>query len=244
MVRAKLYTLSISNPGHSARLMLERKGVETRVVELLPGMHPLLLWALRFRRGTVPALVLDGRRVEGSLAIAAALEATVPSPPLYPADPRRRAAVADAERWGEAELQAVPRRIIRHALAHDRELRTWFAGEICRFPLPRATSLAIAPVAALMGARVGAREARARADLVALPATLDRVDALLADGTLGGAEPNAADFQIAPSVRLLLASADLAPVVAGRPCEAWARGLLPEFPALPRSRAIAALGRP
>ena len=39
--------------------------------------------------------------------------------------------------------------------------------------------------------------------LEALPAQLDRVDALLAEGVIGGERPNAADFQVAPSVRLM-----------------------------------------
>ena len=44
----------------------------------------------------------------------------------------------------------------------------------------------------------------AKACLEALPGQLDRVDALLAEGVIGGERPNAADFQIAPSVRLML----------------------------------------
>ena len=48
-----------------------------------------------------------------------------------------------------------------------------------------------------------------RADIDRLPELLDRVDALIADGTIGGAEPNAADFQILASVRVLLEFEDL-----------------------------------
>jgi glutathione S-transferase len=239
-VRAKLYSMTVSNPGHSARLMLAHKRVDTRVVNLMPGMHPAVLWVLGFRRGTVPAVLLDGRVIEGSLEIAQALEATVPQPPLYPADAGERRRVEEAERWGETAIQGVPRRIVRHALVRDRELRAWFAGEIGRLPLPAVAALAIAPVAAVLAKRVGAGADSARADVAALPATLDHVDALLADGTIG-AEPNAADFQIAPSVRLIASIPDLADFVTGRPCDAWARGLLPELPDWPRSHAIAAL---
>jgi glutathione S-transferase len=50
--------------------MLEHKGLDYRYVELLAGAHPPSLWALGFRRITVPALRLrDGTRVQGSLAI-------------------------------------------------------------------------------------------------------------------------------------------------------------------------------
>lgn len=233
--------MTVSNPGHSARLMLAHKRVDTRVVNLMPGMHPVVLWVLGFRRATVPAVLLDDRVIEGSLEIAQALEATVPQPPLYPADAGERRRVAEAERWGEAVLQGVPRRIVRHALVRDRELRTWFAGEIGRLPLPRVAALAIAPVAATLAKRVGTDADRAAADVAGLPATLDHVDALLADGAIGGAEPNAADFQIAPSVRLIASLPDLADFVTGRPCDAWARGLLPAVPEWPRSHVIATL---
>lgn len=237
-MRAKLYTMTVSNPGHSAQLMLARKRIDTRVVNLMPGMHPAVLWLLGFRRGTVPALLLDGRKLEGSLAIARALDAAVPTPPLYPSDPDARRRVEETERWGDAELQNVPRRIARYALRTDRELRAWFAGEIAWMPAPQFATLIIQPVAALLAVRVRSTAEQARANVADLPATLDRIDALLADGTIGGAEPNAADFQLAPSVRLLAAFTDLADLVAGRRCDAWARDLLPDIPVFPSSRVI------
>jgi glutathione S-transferase len=65
---------------------------------------------------------------------------------------------------------------------------------------------------------------------VALPGQLDRVDALLAEGVIGGERPNAADFQIAPSVRLMLTFDQLREHVDGRPAGAHARRLVPDFP--------------
>lgn len=53
-------------------------------------------------------------------------------------------------------------------------------------------------------------------DLAALPARLDRIDAWIEEGVLDGAELNAADFQIAPNIELLLRFDDLAPFVEGR----------------------------
>ena len=86
---AKLYSMSLSHPSQAARLMLERKGIEHRVVELLPGFHPPQLRAAGFRGGTVPALKLDGRRIQGSLRISRALEQARPDvAPLFPADRR------------------------------------------------------------------------------------------------------------------------------------------------------------
>jgi glutathione S-transferase len=62
-----------------------------------------------------------------------------------------------------------------------------------------------------------------------LPVLLDRVDALIAEGTIGGAAPNAADFQIMSSVRVLLEFEDLAEDLEGRPCARAARRLFPDW---------------
>jgi glutathione S-transferase len=231
-VRTRLYTLAVSNPGHAVRLMLERKGIETQVVNLLPGIHPLLLWGMGFRHGTVPAMKLDGRRIEGSLEIARELERLVPEPPLYPADPERRRAVEEAERWGEAVLQGVPRRVFRWALAHDGATRTRFAKAI-GVPLPALAGALSWPSARALAARAHADEAHVRSDLANLRAMLDHVDELIADGTIGGEEPNAADFQILSTVRLIAALEDFEPAVAGRPCDALARRWLPRMPEAP-----------
>ena len=91
------------------------------------GLHPVLVRLAGFRGHTVPVLKIDGKRVETSLAIARELERIKPDPPLYPADAEARARVEDAERWGEAELQPVPRRIIRWALTEQRPAREWMA---------------------------------------------------------------------------------------------------------------------
>jgi hypothetical protein len=72
-----------------------------------------------------------------------------------------------------------------------------------------------------------------REDIVRLPALLDHADGLIGDGTIGGARPNAADFQIFCSVAVLRAFADLEHHVRGRPCDAAARRLYPDRPSLP-----------
>ena len=231
-MRVRLYGFTISNPSQTARLMLDYKGVEPQVVNLLPGLHPALLWMRGFRNGTVPAMRLDGRRVEGSREIARALERAVPEPPLFPADPEARRAVEEAEAWGEAELQNVPRRMVRWVLARDNGARTRVAKEV-GVPLPALAGALNWPIARAMAARVDADEAHVRQTLADLPATLDRVDRYLADGVIGGERPNAADFQIAPSVRILAGMADLAPLLAGRPCEEHARRFVPRYPAAP-----------
>jgi hypothetical protein len=60
-----------------------------------------------------------------------------------------------------------------------------------------------------------------------LPELLDRVDALVADGVLGGPELNAADFMVAPSLALILYRPDVEPMFEGRPALELVDRLLP-----------------
>ena len=76
---------------------------------------------------------------------------------------------------------------------------------------------AFMPVIASWRAISHADEATVRATVRELPALLDQVDALIADGTIGGPEPNAADFQILASMRVLLEFEDLGASARG-PC--------------------------
>jgi glutathione S-transferase len=75
-----------------------------------------------------------------------------------------------------------------------------------------------------------ADDAQVHDDLTHLPALMDHVDALVADGTISGKTPNAADLQILTSIRLLIAHEDLRPAIAPRPCGQAALRLIPSFP--------------
>ena len=222
-MRVTLYWFELSNPGQAVRLMLEHKGIAFEPRDLVPGLHPLQVRAAGFRGSTVPALRIDGRRVQGSLRISRELERLRPDPPLFPAE--RRAAVEDAERWGEAVLQPVTGRVFHWALAHDRGLREWLARS-AGAPAPALLARLGTPLA-----RVFARDApdaAVRHDVRELPALLDRVDALIAAGTIGAA-PTAADFQIATTVREVMSYECLAPLVEGRPAADLALRVLPEW---------------
>jgi glutathione S-transferase len=70
---------------------------------------------------------------------------------------------------------------------------------------------------------------RLASDLAGLPAKLDHVDELAADGVLGGDEPNAADFQIGATLRVLLTVADLLPLLEDRPAAELARRWFPDY---------------
>ena len=231
---ARLYVLSLSHPSWSARLMLDRKGIDYRVTELVAGAHPLAVRAAGFHAGTVPALKLDGRRIQGSLEIARALEAERADPPLYPADAKRRRAVEQAERWGESILQPVPRRIIRQATIRSAAMRRFIAAEN-HIPMPGVVGPSLIPFAHVFARMVGASEDRAWADVSELPTLLDKVDRMIAAGTIGGEDPNAADLQIGTTVRVLLAFPELRSMIEDRPAAALARRILPVFPELPAS---------
>ena len=225
---ATLYSLELSHPSQAARLMLERKGIEHRVKDLFPGAHPAQLRLAGFRGGTVPALELDGRRVQGSTRISRALEQARPEPRRVPADAGRRRAVEDAEAWGEREFQPVPRRLFRWGVSRRQDLRVWMVRDM-GMPAPRVAAAAQKPLAAWFAHMAGVSDERVRADLAALPAQLDRVDALIAEGVIGGPEPNAADYQIATTVRVLLAYEDLRAGLESRPAGQLAMRMLPRY---------------
>src|SRR5882757_8691961 len=145
----KLYGTKPSPPSHTTRLMLERKGLDYRAIWLLPGLHPVLLRTRGFRGGTVPAIKIDGRKVQTSRAISRALEELRPEPPLFPANPQERLEVEEAERWGDEVLQDVPRRIVRWMSVHRPETREMIAREI-GVPLPKLAAWVNGPTARYM----------------------------------------------------------------------------------------------
>ena len=57
---------------------------------------------------------------------------------------------------------------------------------------------------------------------------LDRVDAWIGDGVLGGAQLNVADLMVAPSLALILYRPDVMPMFEGRPALELVDRLLPE----------------
>jgi glutathione S-transferase len=61
-----------------------------------------------------------------------------------------------------------------------------------------------------------------------LPSMLDRIDAWIADGVLGGEQLNAADFMVAPCLALILYRPDAPPLFEGRPALELVDRLLPQ----------------
>jgi glutathione S-transferase len=223
----RIYAMGPSHPARAGIAMLRHKRIPHRVVWLMPGLHPVLVRVAGFERHTVPALEMDGRKVQGSSAIARYLDEVVPDPPLFPADPSARAAVEDAEQWGQRMLQPVPRRFFRYLLTTSPDARRWMGSEVMHVPGAGLVQWAFMPAIWALARNSHSHEATVRGTLARLPALLDHVDGLLADGTIGGEQPNAADFQILAGVRVLLEFEDLGHLSEGRPCAAAARSLFP-----------------
>jgi glutathione S-transferase len=223
---AKLYVLPGSHPCAAVEAALALKSIAYDRVDLLP-LTQLAIGPLRYGGNTVPGLRIDGESLVGSRTIMRRLDALVPEPPLLPVpgDPSY-AQVLEAERWGDEVLQGVPRHILPRAFLRRPAAMESFAAD-AKLPLPRALLRPMLPLTArLMAFRSKAHDETARANLVALPAQLERVDAWIADGLLGGEHPNAADLQIGSTIRLLGSVVDVRPLIEGHP----AAGLTRYFP--------------
>ena len=218
-----LYWFPISHPAQAVKRMLEYKGLEFGKVTIPAGLQPLAMRAYGFAGPTVPGLKVDGEKVQGSTAISRRLEEIKPDPPLFGETDEDREEIENAEHWGERELQPVPRRVFRWLGAHRAHVRSASA-RVVGAPAPLAGPVGLSLIVPFrLLARIGdASEKTVRSHLADLPGNLDHVDELLAENVIGGARPNAADFQIASSVHAILSMADLRPYVEGRPCEAYA----------------------
>ena len=241
---AKLYAVPGSHPSATVAKALEIKGIPYEQVLLVPVLHKALLKA-RVGGTTAPGLVFeDGEKVSGSREILAAIEARRPDPPLRPAGGKERRAVDDAEEWGEQVLQPLARRATWWALTQRPDAQLSYLGDGKLFPpTPRAAAkLTGRPIAWAERRMHGVEEAAVRADLAHLPTHLDRVDRWIEEGVLGGEAPNAADLQIAPSLRLLLTLDDLREAIDARPAGALARRLFPDYPGRAPAGALPAPG--
>jgi glutathione S-transferase len=228
-MKVRLYTIPGSHPGVAVQGMLARKGIPFERTDLLPVVSRGVVRVLGFPGPTVPAAKIDGARVQGSREIARELDKVRPEPPLFPADPERRAAVEEAERFGDEELQHPIRQIIWWAFQRDKSpLRSYADGAKLGIPIGLAVKTA-APIIALEKRINEASDENVRADLAKLSALLDRVDELIAAGVIGGEQLNAADFQIAASLRLAMTMQDLRSPIDARPAGRLARRVIPTF---------------
>jgi glutathione S-transferase len=221
-----VHLLPPSHPCAAVEAALKLKGLAYERVELQAGRHGEEMERV-YGAGntTVPGLLIDGEPVHGSNAILQRIEQLVADPPLFPKD--LGDAVVAAARWGDEELQDLGRRLPWGALHFRPEAMGTLAGGE---PLdPPGTDFAIRYVRGSWKYH-GITAERLAADLASLPAKLDRVDAFVAEGVLGGEQPNAADLQIGATLSVLLVVGDVRPLIEGRPAEQIARRFFEDRP--------------
>jgi glutathione S-transferase len=246
----KLYVIPGSHACRAGMLMLEHKQIPYRRIDVLTLTHPVRVRLHGFsaggqtrkvgghrtlglrlgdRLGTVPALAANGDRISTNHGIARYLDEKHPEPPLFPADPERRAQVEEAERWANETLQMAARRIPGAAAVHDPAAfsRATADGRM-GYLLYKHEPVRRWVVPYILG-RVFAAGPKVEEELLAeLPLMLDRIDAWIEQGVIGGTELNAADFMIAPSLALILYRPDVKPLFEGRPALELVDRLLPE----------------
>jgi glutathione S-transferase len=228
-MEARLYTIPGSHPGVAVQLMLAQKGIEFKRTDLFPVVSRGVVRALGFPGPTVPALKLDGRKLQGSREISRELDRLRPEPPLFPADAERRSAVEEAERFGDEELQHPIRQAIWWAFRRNKEpLRGYSEG--ARLGIPVGLAVATAGPILAMEVRIhDANDENVRAGLARLGPMLRQVDDWIEAGVLGGEQLNAADFQIGPSLRLAMTMQDLRPLIEDRPAGQLAMRVQPQI---------------
>jgi glutathione S-transferase len=225
-----LHVIHGSHPCVAAERALQLTRQPYRLVEYPPALHVIAM-QLRFGYAHVPLLVLgSGEQVAGSRAIVHRLDELVPGTGLLPADPAERERVLAAERWGDDVLQPAVRRLFWMGIkASPRAIDSYASGS--SLPLPGPLRTLVTPVVCRAARwRNSADESTRSADLAALNGWLDDVDALIADGVIGGPQPNAADLQIGSSLRMLGTFADAWPLLAPRPAWQMARRTIPAYP--------------
>jgi glutathione S-transferase len=229
-MKVRLFSMPGSHAATTGQLLFEHKGINYKRTDLLPVVSWVVLKALRFPDVTVPAARIDGERVQGTRTIARELERRRPEPPLFPADAQRRRAVEEAERFGDEELQQRVREIFLWSARKDSSgLVSYLQGAKIGMPHRVAASTA-GPFIALDARSRGATDANVRQAIAAFPEMLQRIDDWIEEGILGGEPPNAADLQIAPSLRLAMSLDDLRPAIEGRPAGRLATQIVRHFP--------------
>ncbi len=220
----KLYVVHGSHPCEAVKRALDLKGISYKTVEFPPPFH-VPLQRLRFGARTVPSIRFeDGEKLSGSSAILKRLDEMVAEPALF-VDAR----TTEAEAWGESVLQPIARRLLWGGFQRDHGAMHGYQAGGKLPPLPKPVVAALAPLITRAEGRMNdVSDTAVRADLQALPGHLDRVDELIAQGVIGGEPPNAADLQIASTLRLIMTLGDVSAVFADRPAAQLARRLFPD----------------
>ncbi|MEB3304443.1 MAG: glutathione S-transferase family protein [Cyanobacteriota bacterium] len=183
------------------RLVLAAKGLQAKLVEVVPGLGQLELFRLSGQR-QVPVLVDGSEVIADSTDIALHLEQRHPVPPLLPADPKQRSQVLLLEDWADTALATGCRRTLLQAAATNPKLRTAL--------LPDATPATLRQlVGALPGGWMGSVSDTLNSLLAPMEArqlhrNLEQLTALVAPrGYLVGEQLSLADLAVVAQLSLL-----------------------------------------
>ena len=217
--KSKLYVLPGSHPCAAVEAALALKSIDYDRVDLLP-MSQMLIGPLRYGGPTVPGMRLDGEKLVGSRTIMRRLDELEPEPPLLPPPGRPRGTrgcwrpSAGAMRC----LQSVPRHDHRRGVPAQAAAMESYAGD-AKLPLPRALMRPAMPLTARLMALRNKAERRDRDARTSRRSRASWTGSTrwIAEGVLGGEQPNAADLQIGSTIRLLLSIGDMRPLIENRP---------------------------
>ena len=222
-----------SHPAMAVGRMLELKGIAYKRVDLMPVISKGVLQGDAVSRAPRSRRCKHRRAQDHRLAGDLARRSTRSgrSRRCSRPTPSARAAVEEAEVWGEKVLADGVRRILWNALRRDRRPRLRATREGAQLGVP--IGLAVATAAPIIAAEPGSTASPTSPSAPTsprFPGWLDRVDDWIAEGVLGGEQPNAADFQIAAALRLAMTLQDLRPAIADRPAGELAMRLIPDYP--------------
>lgn len=117
----RLYTFNISHFAEKARWALDRTGLRYEERVLLPGPHIPIIRRLGQGATSVPALVDEGRAIQGSSRIIDYIDEhwLDPADRLTPSEPELEKQARELEHWLDDEIGEMGRRFFYyHALAH------------------------------------------------------------------------------------------------------------------------------
>jgi maleylacetoacetate isomerase len=126
-----LYSFWQSSSSHRVRIALALKDVPFRLVtlNLREGQHASAEHVARSPMGWVPCLVVDGEPFVESVAIVELLEDLVPSPALYPKDPKHRARVRAMVEMVNSGIQPLQNLSVLRRIAPGKDEQQAFARE-------------------------------------------------------------------------------------------------------------------
>lgn len=145
------------------RLVLAAKGLEAKVVEVVPGVGQVELFRRSGQR-QVPVLVDGAEVIADSTEISLHLEQRHPLPPLLPTDPAERALVLLLEDWADTALSTSCRRALLQEAATNPVLRSALLPESTPPPLRRLVGVlpgqVMGPLSDTLTSLLAPREAR------------------------------------------------------------------------------------